>query len=247
MLKRTYLVQLILMLGCLLILGCVGNNSNEYQIEAAHISKPPVIDGIANEAAWQLTKPIYLKDNRTGNTVNDPKLMTQVMVCYNDDTLYLAFICYDPDIWTTFTQRDEHLWEEEAVEVFIDVDDVPETYVEVEVSPANVLFDSYIVDPKNIDVPATALLNLKGIRTAVKVNGTLNKHDDIDESWTVEIALPFKDLTNELTRQISDETDIRINFYRLDMNEGMERGAFAWSPTGASFHKPSVFGRLVLK
>ena len=139
------------------------------------------------------------------------------------------------------------MWKEEAVEVFIDVDNVPETYVEIEVSPANVLFDSYIVDPKNIDVPATALLNLEGIRTAVQVNGTLNNHDDKDKSWTVEIALPFEDLTNELTRQITAETEIRINFYRLDMNEGMERGAFAWSPTDASFHKPSVFGRLVLK
>ena len=240
-------MQLTALFGGILILGCTGNISNEYQIEAAHISKPPVIDGNPDDAPWQLAKPIYLKDNRSGNPVNDPKLMTQVMACYDDDNLYLAFICHDPDIWTTFTQRDEHLWEQEAVEVFIDVDDIAETYVEVEVSPANVLFDSYIVDPKNIDVPATAQLNLKGIRTAVKVNGTLNRHDDKDESWTVEIAMPFKDFTNEQTRQITAETVIRINFYRLDMNEGMERGAFAWSPTGASFHKPSVFGRLVLK
>ncbi|TFG72233.1 MAG: hypothetical protein E4H26_11315, partial [Flavobacteriales bacterium] len=150
------------------------------------------------------------------------------------------------DIWTTFTKRDEHLWEEEAVEVFIDVDDLPDNYVEIEVSPANVLFDSYITDPNHIDVPETARLDLKGIRTAVQVEGTLNQRDDKDTVWTVEIALPFEDLTTEHTNAITDQTEIKINFYRLDSNKGMPRGAYSWSPTEKSFHKPSVFGRLIL-
>jgi hypothetical protein len=56
--------------------------------------------------------------------------------------------------------------------------------VEIEVSAANVLFDSYIVDTLNIDVPKTALFSLEGIRTAVAVSGTLNKSDDVDNHWS---------------------------------------------------------------
>ncbi|MCK5442032.1 MAG: carbohydrate-binding family 9-like protein [Maribacter sp.] len=241
------LIKPMVLLSSVFLLGCMGNPNMEYQIEANYVAVSPIIDGNLDDVVWGLAKPIVLKDNRTGTRVSDPHLLTNVKACYDNDNLYLAFSCKDPDIWTSFTQRDEHLWTEEAIEVFIDVDEEPENYVEIEVSPANILFDSYIVDPQNIDVAATARLNLPGIRTAVMVNGSLNKRDDIDDSWTVELAIPFTDLITARTEQITTDTEIRINFYRLDMNEGMERGAYSWSPTGASFHKPSVFGKLLLK
>ncbi len=230
-----------------LFLSCWTAKAQDYQIEAGFVANPPELDGNLEDSAWQIATQSVLKENSTGNQVQDPALVTYVMTCYDANNLYIAFLCQDPDIWSTFTQRDEYLWKEEAVEVFIDVDDIPENYVEIEVSPANVLFDSYIVDPDNIDVPATAMLNLSGIRTAVHVNGSLNKRGDSDKNWSVEIAIPFKDLITERTKEITLETEIKINFYRLDHNRGSERGAYAWSPTGGGFHKPSVFGRLILK
>lgn len=231
----------------LMLLFSTSISGQENLIEAEFVSVAPVIDGSPNDEAWQLAKRISLRKNRSGDQVSDSLLTSSVKSCYDTDKLYFLFICRDPDVWTSYTERDDYLWKEEAVEVFIDVDEEPENYVEIEVSPANVLFDSYIVDPQNIDVTATALFNLPGIETAVHVNGTLNKRNDIDESWTVEIAIPFEDLTTGLTKKITKETEIKINFYRLDMNEGMDRGAYAWSPTGGSFHRPPVFGRLILK
>lgn len=235
----------LLILGTLfLLMQCAENKPSDYKIEAIFTSRPPIIDGTENDSIWQQILPEVLKENRSGNEVRDSGLQTQVKACYDDSNLYFLFVCIDPDIWTSFTQRDEHLWENDAVEIFIDIDDVPETYVEIEVSPANVLFDSYIVDPVNIDVPKTALFNLKGIRTAVVVSGTLNERDDKDDNWTVEIAIPFADLANENIKEITTATEIRINFYRLDENQGMERMFYAWSPTFARFHEPAYFGNL---
>jgi len=240
--------KLILLLsGILFLMNCSNDHGSKNNIEAIYTSTSPVIDGDLNDPVWQKASPVVLRENRSGNNVSDTQLTTQVMTCYDDNTLYIAYRCNDPDIWTSFTQRDEHLWEEEAVEVFIDVDDVVDTYVEIEVSPANILFDSYIVDTLNIDVEATARFQLQGIKTAVKVNGTLNKRDDKDKSWTVEIALPFDDLKNENIDEVTSKTAMKLNFYRLDKSQGMERGAYAWSPTGARFHKPSTFGRLIFK
>ncbi len=217
------------------------------QLIANFTKTAPVIDGNLDDTAWSSAIPVILKENGSGEHVEDPLLTTRVLVCHDAATIYIAFDCNDPDIWTTFTHRDEYLWEEEAVEVFIDVDAIPDNYLEIEVSPANILFDSYIVDPKKIDVPETSRLNLTGIRTAVRVNGTLNMRDDRDTSWQVEIALPYSDLINGLTPEINSDTEIKINFYRLDRNIGKERAAYSWSPTGKSFHEPSVFGKLVLK
>lgn len=230
-----------------LLVQCAENKPSDDNIEAIYTSESPIIDGLENDSIWQHMIPIVLKDNRSGNGAQESELQTYVKACYGDNTLYFFFRCNDSDIWTSFTQRDEHLWENEAVEIFIDVDDVPETYVEIEVSPANVLFDSYIVDTLNIDVSQTALFNLKGIRTAVAVSGTLNERDDTDDHWTVEVAIPFADLVNENIKEITTETEIRINFYRLDENQGKERMYYAWSPTNGRFHKPAYFGNLTFK
>lgn len=240
-----HIKSIFLFLSFFVLIKCTPSIEQEYKIEAIYTSKPIKIDGDLDDKVWQLTKPVVLKENRSGNNVSDPRLMTSVMTSYDDSTLYIAFICNDPDIWSSFTQRDQHLWKDEVVEVFIDVDNVMDTYVEIEVSPANVLFDSYIVDPENIDVSETARFDLQEIRTNVKINGTLNERGDNDESWTVEIAVPFKDLSTENTLQVNTETEIKINFFRADKNRGMKPASYAWSPTGARFHKPSVFGKLI--
>ncbi len=236
-----------IILGLMLFAQCADKKTVDYQIEAVKSQSSLIIDGKLDEPVWQRAKPVVLVENRTGSIVTDSSLKTEVMLCYDDTTLYIAFICNDPDIWTNYTKRDEFLWQEEAVEVFIDVDDIPETYVEIEVSPANVLFDSYIVDPENIDVPATAQFNLAGIKTAVSLDGTLNMRNDVDNSWTVEIAIPFRDLGTEKNNHITSDTNIKINFYRVDENKNMDPAGYAWSPTGARFHKPSVFGRVVFE
>ena len=235
----------LMFVGLCFMAQCARQTGSEYIIRADHSRVGISIDGLLDEPAWQTAGPVMLKENRSGHTIDNDRISTRVMTCYDDSTLYIAFVCNDPDIWTTYRQRDEHLWKEEAVEVFIEADEMPDTYVEIEVSPANVLFDSYIIDPQNIDIPATAAFDLPGIRTAVSIAGTLNVRDDIDNSWNVEIAVPFRDLATERIKQVSTATAIKINFYRLEKSRGMESAGHAWSPTGARFHTPSAFGRLI--
>ena len=245
--KQMRLKNLLILGTLILLMQCAEKTTSDYTIEAIFASESPVIDGKDDDSIWQQVTPIALKENHSGNEVRESGLQTHVKACYDDNTLYFLFVCNDPDIWAAFTQRNEYLWQEEVVEVFIDVDDVRETYVEIEVSPANIIFDSYIVDPENINLPATASFNLPGLRTGVTVQGTINQREDIDNSWTVEIAIPFEDLANLTTEKVSPETEIKLNFYRLDKNQGEEPSSYAWSPTGKSFHKPSVFGKLVFR
>ncbi len=231
----------------LALLSCTPQSEPGFVITAPRTTSAMTIDGRLDEAVWSRCTPVTLRNNRSDAPIDDARIATQALTCHDDSTLYIAFICQDPDIWSSYTRRDEHLWNEEAVEVFIDTDDRPDTYVEIEVSPANVLFDSYIVDPLQIDFAATAAFDLPGIRTAVLLDGTLNRREDTDTGWRVEIAIPFRDLATERSPIITTATKFRINFYRLDKNRGMEPGSQAWSPTGGRFHKPSVFGRLICK
>jgi hypothetical protein len=220
---------------------------HEFRISASFTQTDIVIDGDLGESAWRDAQEVTLRDNRTGENVEDEKIITTVKTCYDAENLYISFVCNDPDIWGNFQERDDHLWTEEAVEVFIDTDTEPTTYIEIEVSPQNVLFDSYIIQPQEIDVDETAKFELPGMKTAVTVDGTLNQREDVDRRWTVEIAIPFRDMVEDFQGIVPGETEWRINFYRINRDRDAARFGHAWSPTGTHFHNPGAFGYLVFE
>ena len=47
---------------------------------------------------------------------------TRFRAVWTDEGLFLRFDSTDPAPWHTMTRRDEHLWDEEVVEIFLDPD-----------------------------------------------------------------------------------------------------------------------------
>lgn len=215
-------------------------------VKAVKTTTPMALDGQLKEAVYQKAARVYLKNSLDKRSINDPAYASYAQVAYDDTHLYVAFSCMDQDIHSSFSKRDEHLWKEEAVEVFIDTDDEPNNYVEIEVSPKNVLYDSYIVDPQNIDVEETLKYNLQGIKTAVKVDGTLNARKDKDQRWTVEMAIPFSEITDDFHPDMLNKAAWKINFYRINQDGSLLK-YMAWSPTEGSFHRPEVFGTVIFR
>jgi len=199
---------------------------------------------VLDESVWERAETLTLKTNKTGKSVEDEAIKTWTKSCHDGQNLYIAFECNDPDIWSNYTERDESLWKQEVVEVFIDTDNNPDTYIEIEVSPYNVLFDSYIEKPANIDIAQTAEFNLSGIQTAVQIEGTLNNKADIDKKWTVEIAVPFRELMGNSEKLNFEETQWKINYYRINRDRNDQSSWYAWSPTVSNFHVPRKFGLL---
>ena len=73
---------------------------------------------------------------------------TKVRMCHDGKLLRVRFDCTDASIWGNFLKRDDPIYEEEAVEVFLapGVDD-PLRYFEFEISPDGVLWDGIIENP----------------------------------------------------------------------------------------------------
>ena len=221
--------------------------SQEENYVGMFTKEPITVDGILNEKVWKYADQILLKDNETGASVTDTSIQTRVKACYDKKNLYVVFICNDPDMFASFTQRDEYLWKDEVVEVFIDTDKDPDTYVEIEVSPSGVLFDSFIVNPEKIDFAETAKFNLKQIKLAVTRTGTVNKREDVDRGWVVEMAIPLNELVaEEQAEELAGKT-WKINFFRVNRDAGKPVGLYAWSPTLGRFHTPSRFGTFLFK
>jgi len=215
---------------------------NQYTYTAQYAESNINIDGILNEDAWQNSETIALKNNSSAGVVNDSSIMTWVRTCYDQQNLYIAYECNDSDIWSEFSNRDDHLWEKDAVEIFIDTDGILNTYYEIQVSPKNVLFDAHLEIPTKTDDDEIIAFNVEGIQTAVTIDGSLNVHTDTDNKWTVEIAIPIAALNEE--KASVESGSWRINFFRMNHDIKGERPELGWSPTLGDFHIPAKFGVL---
>ena len=209
------------------------------------VASPPRIDGNVNDAAWRrikAVKPFILHDG-SGPAMRQ----TEARMCWDDRCLYIAFVCEDPDIWGTFTKRDDPIYEEEAVEVFLDPDCDLKHYYEINMSPRNVVFDAHVTNSSGVgpDRGSWAKWDCAGLKTAVRIEGTLDDRTDRDTRWTVEMAIPFKSL-DEAGNSHPKPGDVWLaNLYRIDRTPEPEHSC--WSPTlrhPPAFHVPSRFGRL---
>jgi hypothetical protein len=177
---------------------------------------------------------------------------TAFRALWSPDALYLRFDARDAAPWHTMTRRDEHLWEEEVVEIFIDPARAGHHYAELEISPANVVCDVRMVRAsphKKFDLT----WNLEGLETRVV---PWRDAQGKDLGWTALARLPwdaFRSLPppGKVALPPRPGDRWRFNLFRVERPGGPEhpeQGAVevAWSPTGQhSFHVPAAFRDLV--
>jgi hypothetical protein len=209
----------------------------------ARAAQPFEIDGDLTKPAWAGAAEVALVRAVDGGP---PRQATTLRLLWDDQHLYAGFRVADDDIRATHTRRDAPLWEEEVVELFLDPWRARHLYVEIEVSPANVVFDALIVNRARDgelarDLDALRAWHCRGLRTAARVDGVLNG-GPVSRGWDVEIAIPMRQLAPQPPPALGGEW--RFNAYRVDRSSrGDELQAF--SPTGRpDFHVPERFGLL---
>lgn len=173
-----------------------------------------------------------LRDARSGAA---PALATAVRVGFRDGALVVRFDCRDEGTVATFRGRDEPLWTEDVVEVFLCPFDPPSVYYELEVNPLGALFDTRIESPegRREAMQSDVRWNLPGFSGRTRVR---------PRRWSAVLTIPLAPLApSGVPRKW------RANFFRIDRGEPDEFSA--WSPTLAEppdFHVPARFGFLEL-
>jgi hypothetical protein len=189
--------------------------------------------------AWKSAQLIeQFVDNFTGE-VRAPE--TKARILYDDRFLYFAFECEDDNLWATFRNRDEHLWTEEVVEVFLQADPNHPNYIEIEVNPLNTMLDIYLLD---IRKPLKyESWNSADLKWAVALDGTVDGKPG-DRGWSCEIALPLDDVVTAPNIPPRPGDRWRMNLYRVEQKP--EPQGLAWAPTlKHDFHVPERFGEII--
>jgi hypothetical protein len=207
--------------------------------------QPFAIDGDLQKKVWSSCRTMTLVP-ATGKPARLQP--TTAKACWSETHLYVGFSCRDTQIGSTFTKRDEPLYEQDVVEVFLSLPGDLQRYLEFEFSARNVIFDARVFNPgKKAGAKMELDLdwNCVGLQSAVKVKGDLEDRSRRDEEWSVEVAIPFAGMG---VAAPAAGARWRGNFYRIDYGKPTEYSA--WSPTladPASYHVPERFGWLVFE
>ncbi len=193
------------------------------------------------------------------STVPAPHLRARAKIAYTPDELLIGATLDDPHLWATLTEHDSIIFLDNDFEVFIDPDGDHALYGELEINALNTTWDLLLDRTYLGGGAAIHSWEIKGLRTAVHLDGSLNDPSDEDRGWSVEIAIPWQSLV-ELSTQFKPVAGnyCRLNFSRVHWELDVVDGAYVkrpnrpennwvWSPQRAiDMHRPWHWGVLCL-
>jgi hypothetical protein len=226
-------------------------------------AEPLNVDGNLNESVWAKAEWTIDFADIEGDVKPVPRFRTRAKMLWDDNYFYIAAELQEPDIWGNLKNRDDIIFYDNDFEVFIDPDGNTHSYFEYEMNVLNTVWDLLLIQPyRDMDKAPLHGFDLKGLKSGVKVYGSLNKPGDIDSCWTVEIAFPWKSF-EEITIgncPPKDTDQWRVNFSRVEWKTEVKDGKYqkvinpetgkpfpednwVWSPQGiVNMHYPEMWG-----
>ena len=224
-------------------------------------SAPIVLDGNPNKPIWASVPWTEDFVDIEGGVKPAPRFRTRAKMLWDDENLYVLAELEEPHVWGTITKKNEVIFQDNDFEFFLSANGSNHHYHEFELNALNTLWELDLDKPYRNDGPIHSPSNIKGLRSAVHVNGSLNNPADTDQSWSVEIAFPWKELTPHAGgtgTAPQDGDQWRANFSRVewlvDIIDGKYRKIpremrpednWVWSPQGVvDMHRPERWGYL---
>ncbi len=214
------------------------------------------VDGADSEAVWDKAPWSDTFVDIEGAAKPLPYLDTKVKMLWDNEYLYIFADMEELHLTAKLTQRDDIIFRDNDFEIFIDPDGDTHNYYELEINALNTVWDLLLLNPyRDNGQLAYDSWDIQGLKTAVKLNGTLNDPNDIDEGWSVEIAIPWKVLEEGTTKKCPPRSgDVwRMNFSRVQWDFDIQEGSYVkkdspehnwvWSPQGLiAMHYPEMWG-----
>ena len=195
------------------------------EVPRAPACAKPLIDGDTSDAAWRsaaLITPLSHAANIDAQTAA-PLLPTTIRALWDEDFLYIAFDCVDDEVYSTGTlKRDDNIYMEDVVEVFLDGIGDGRQYMEIQVAPDGATLDlMYLLTAPMELAPDGRIASVlrhrelwgfrewdaPGLQTAARrtVDG-----------WSAELAIPAAPIMKRRGEKRFIPCEIRAQFIRYD-------------------------------
>jgi hypothetical protein len=243
-------------LGCLALTLLGADDPSPKGYACGRAKAPIVVDGKLDDDAWRAAPWTDDFVDIEGDVKPRPRFRTRAKMTWDDEFFYIAAELLEPHVWGTLTKHDSVIFQDNDFEVFIDPDGDNHEYYELEVNALNTEWDLLLEKPYRDGGPAVDAWEIPGLKTATHVNGKINDPAGVDESWTVELAIPWKVLGARAHRPSPPHGGDRwrVNFSRVEWEHRIEGGSYqkvpkkpeanwVWSPQGViDMHRPERWG-----
>ncbi len=244
------------MVGCSQIDGAADGRGTPRRYLCPRVMEAPRIDGRLDDAVWARAEWSVDFVDIEGEKRPAPRHRTRMKMLWDDRHLYIGASLTEPHVWATLTQRDAIVFNDNDFEVFIDPDGDERGYYELEFNAYNTVFDLFLVRTYLKGGPALHDWDMRGLRSAIHVDGTLNDPRDTDAGWSVEMALPWRSLAEAAGTDAPPKPGDtwRMNFSRVQWQHEIVNGRYrrvantkednwVWSPQGViDMHRPRHWG-----
>lgn len=240
------------------------NHDDQKHYTCYRADKPIQIDGKLTESAWKRAPWTDLFVDIEGSKKPLPLQNTRAKLVWDDTYLYIAAVMEEQHIWAYQSKKDQIVYLENDFEVFIDPDGDSENYYELEINAINNSFDLFLPKTYRNGGRADLKWDIKDLKSAVSIEGTINNPSDTDKQWTLEIAIPLESLsTKDVPAVIPHDGAIwRLNFSRVNWQHTVTENKYSrlrnaqtnkiipeynwvWSPQGKiNMHIPETWGYL---
>ncbi|OQS06206.1 hypothetical protein THRCLA_01747 [Thraustotheca clavata] len=218
------------------------------------------LDGILEKETWENAPwtDAFVDIEGVARKPN-PLLTTRVKMMWDDDYLYVGAVLQEPRVWGTLTEKNSIMYHENDFEIFIDPDGSHHNYYEFEINCLNTIWELVLHRPYKDGHSLENPYNLNDIHSAVHIIGIPNDPSVQCKQWSVEVAIPLKELVQfdeRRSRLVQAGDSWRMNFsrvhYDLNIEKNNETGKdhyvkvpnqreynYVWAPTGIiDIHRP---------
>ncbi|MDR0730828.1 MAG: carbohydrate-binding family 9-like protein [Treponema sp.] len=226
---------------------------------------PLTLDGSLDKAFWKDAPWTEQFRDIEGDGKPAPRFQTRAKVLWDDGALYIGAELRGTEIWGHVTRRDAVIFRDNDFEIFIDPDSDTHVYAEFEMNVLNTVWDLLLTKPYRDGGRPINSFDIKGLETAVAVEGEINRPRADNRRWSLEVKMPFESLLECCGQGASLPAPgdfWRVNFSRVqwpvDISEnGYEKRInpatgkpcpednWVWAPTGlVNIHYPELWGFL---
>ena len=232
--------------------------------DAPKVAQPIQLTGRMDDPQWEDVRWTARFVDIEGHRKPTPRFETRAKMCWDDTYFYVGAYLEDPHVFATLTEKNSIIFNDPDFEIFIDPTGDCRDYYEFEINALGTIWELHLESPYRDGGPIHRGKNLEGVISKVHVHGTLNDPSDIDEGWSLEVALPWASLAPFAKGMACPPTDgdtWRVNFsrvhwcldiladgYRRVPREAHPEDNWVWTPQDAiDMHRPEKFGYVTFR